>query len=91
MNIENLSALVNIKDLKRLDEEKERLEKKIELYQKVMKNVELFLTFWYEQTSEFGKVKDDFNDLDQIPCTLLVKNGKVKLKIEDYEENSDSN
>lgn len=81
IEIDDLHAIVPIEKIKKLKNEKEKSDEKLELYKEVMKNVELFLTFWYEQTTEFGKVKDNFNAQDDFPCEMRIKNDRVKLKI----------
>jgi len=81
IDIDDLHAIVHIEEIKKLKSEKKKSEEKLELYKEVMKNVELFLTFWYEQTTEFGKIKDNFNAQDKFPCEMRIKNDRVKLKI----------
>jgi hypothetical protein len=85
-------ALVSIKDIKQLKNKNQKNEKRIEFYKEVLKNLELFLTFWYEHTSEFGKIKDEFNQHDGFDCEIRVKDGRVKIKMNtNNEKNSSTN
>jgi len=90
IDIDSAPILVNKSDLEDLIEEKDKLKNTIEFYNQVLKNIELFLTFWYDETTEFGKVKDAFNDLDDPSCEMRVVNGRVKLKLNDEENTNPS-
>lgn len=94
IDIDKMSALVNVQEIKELNKEYEKRGEIIEFYEdEVLKNLELFLTFWYEESSEFGKIKDSFNDHDEFPCELRVRNGRVKIKMtntDNEEDNSSS-
>lgn len=84
-DIDDLMALVNIEELKKLKNENQKKDELIEFHNEVFKNIELFLTFWYEESTEFGKIKDRFNDHDDFPCEMRVKNGRVKIKMDKNE------
>lgn len=79
--LDEMMALVPIKELKELKKDRNKKEDLIEFHNEVFKNLELFLTYWYENTKEFGKIKDDFNQNDEFPCELVRKNGRIKVKM----------
>lgn len=80
-------VLITLGELKKLESENSEYEERMNLYNEVLKHVESFLTFWYEHTEEFGKIRDDFNEIDEFPAKLLLKDGRIKIKIDQNEEN----
>jgi len=90
--LKNAPVIVDQKDILETIEQNDEYEDRLRLYNEVLEKVELFLTFWYENTTEFGKIRDDFNDSDEVDAELRVIDGRVKIKIGqiDYEENSSS-
>lgn len=89
-DLDDLMALVPIDEIKELKNQNKEYEDKLALYNRVMENVELFLSFWYKESSEFGKIKDNFNENDSIPCELRLVDNRVKLKIEADETDNSS-
>lgn len=82
-DIDDMMALVNVEELRKLKNENKKRGEVIDFHQEVFKNIELFLTYWYEQSTEFGKIKDNFNQMDKFPCEIRVNdNGRVKVKMD---------
>jgi len=80
-------VIIQLGELKEIENQKDEYEERLNLYNEVLKHVESFLTFWYEHTEEFGKIRDDFNEIDEFPAKLLLKDGRIKIKINQNEEN----
>jgi len=85
-DIKQLPVILNQEKLQSLIDEKDEYKDRLEVYNTVMEKVELFLTFWYKNTTEFGKIRDDFNDSDEVNAKLRVKNERVKIKIDNIKQ-----
>jgi hypothetical protein len=80
VNTDKLSCILPVEVVKELNGEIAENTDKIELYQKVLQNLELFLTYWYKNSKEFQEVKESFNEHEE-SCTLRLKDDKIKIDI----------
>lgn len=86
-NIDELPVIVSGEEIREMKNEIEEKEDILDVYNEIFKHVELFLTYWYKNSSEFGKIKDNFNEGDE-PCELRLKDDRIKIKIiKDNEKN----
>ena len=88
--LDNAPIIVNREDLQELIEGYEERGDKMKLYNEVLSKVELFLTFCYEHTTEFGKIKDDFNESDEVDAELRLQDDRIKIKIGNEKNSSSS-
>lgn len=85
IDVEGLPVILNQEQIRDANQTIERKDNKLEVFQEVMQSLERFLTYWHENGTEFGKMKDTFNESDMPGEIRINSQGRVKVKIDTNE------